>query len=105
MARCQASRVELGFVVLEPAWDPWQVRVGAGEGPFRTDHQARVRGLLQGPWLNTSQRDVTFLSPRRPPPHLQLFPYWNFVCNRAILQPGLSFKVFLVIRIWGGVEG
>ena len=68
----QDPRVEPEHVVLKLAWSSLEGKVGAGEGPFRMDHQAGVRGFsthwgpLQGSWLNTSGRDVTFLPDRRP---------------------------------------
>ena len=50
----QGPRVEPERVVLTLAWSSLEGKVGAGEGPFRMDHQAGLRGfsthwgLLQG---------------------------------------------------------
>ena len=44
MEGSQAPRMELGFVVLGPAWSSWEGEVGAGKRLFRMDHQARLRG-------------------------------------------------------------
>ena len=41
----QGPRVEPERVVLKLAWSSLEGKIGAGEGPFRMDHRARVRGF------------------------------------------------------------
>ena len=42
----QGPRVEPERVVLTLAWSSLEGKVGAGEGPFRMDHQAGLEGVL-----------------------------------------------------------
>lgn len=93
-------------MVLGLAGSSLEGEVGAGEGPFRVDHQAGVRGALSplGPAPGALAQhqwegcDIFILQETSPSP--RLFTYWNFVWYRAIYNLVHPLKYFcLFLRI------